>query len=44
MKRRWGKTLLADPYYNPNLSLLHEQVRLAFPPRVVKPWKQAAAG
>jgi GT2 family glycosyltransferase len=44
MKRRWGKALLADPYYNPNLSLLHEQVRLAFPPRVTKPWKQAATG
>ena len=21
MKRRWGRALLHDPYYNPNLSL-----------------------
>ena len=24
MKRRWGSALLHDPYYNPNLTLDHE--------------------
>jgi GT2 family glycosyltransferase len=42
MQRRWGDQLLADPYYNPNLSLdpllLWEP---AFPPRVRHPWRPA---
>jgi GT2 family glycosyltransferase len=44
MQRRWGDQLLADPYYNPNLSLdpllLWEP---AFPPRVRRPWRPAEA-
>ena len=39
MKRRWGKTLENDPYYNPNLTLLTEDFAFAFPPRALKPWK-----
>lgn len=42
MQRRWGDHLLADPYYNLNLSLdpmiLWEP---AFPPRVRYPWSSA---
>ena len=44
MHRRWGDQLLADPCYNPNLSLdpllLWEP---AFPPRVGRPWSPAEA-
>ena len=42
MKRRWGATLQNDPYYNPNLRLEPPEFRLAFPPRVAKPWRRAA--
>lgn len=38
MKKRWGKLLEEDPCYNPNLTILHEDFSLAFPPRVKKPW------
>jgi O-antigen biosynthesis protein len=38
MKRRWGTALVEDPFYNPNLSLVHENPGLSFPPRIVKPW------
>ncbi len=38
MKLRWAKVLLEDPYYNPNLTLLHEDFGFAYPPRVEKPW------
>lgn len=38
MQERWGDSLLADPYYNPNLTLDAENFGLAFPPRTVKPW------
>ena len=41
MIRRWGSQLLADPFYNPNLTLSHEDFSLAFPPRVEKPWREA---
>jgi GT2 family glycosyltransferase len=45
MHRRWGDQLLADPYYNLNLSLdpllLWEP---AFPPRLGRPWSAAEAG
>ncbi len=34
MKDRWGPKLLNDPSYNPNLTLLHEDLSLAWPPRV----------
>ena len=38
MKDTWSEALLADPYYNPNLSLGEELFSLAFPPRLQKPW------
>lgn len=34
MKETWGESLLADPAYNPNLSLDSEDFALAYPPRV----------
>ena len=34
MRARWGERLLADPHYNPNLTLETEDFALAFPPRV----------
>jgi len=34
LHRRWGHLLSADPSYNPNLSLAHETLPLAWPPRV----------
>ena len=40
MKKRWGDALRHDPLYNRNLSLEYEDYRLAFPPRVEKPWRQ----
>lgn len=39
MKKRWGASLLKDPYYNPNLSIFSEDFALSFPPRLSKPWK-----
>ncbi len=39
MKTRWADVLLEDPYYNPNLTLLHEDFGFAYPPRVEKPWR-----
>jgi GT2 family glycosyltransferase len=41
MQRRWGGSLQADPFYNPNLSLDGELFRLAFPPRVPPPEQRA---
>ncbi len=38
MHDRWGATLTADPFYNPNLTLDSSDFALAFPPRVAKPW------
>jgi glycosyltransferase involved in cell wall biosynthesis/2-polyprenyl-3-methyl-5-hydroxy-6-metoxy-1,4-benzoquinol methylase len=38
MERRWGRRLVSDPYYSPNLSLFSERHELAWPPRAVKPW------
>ena len=38
MRERWQARIAADPYYNPNLSLAHDDFRLAVPPRSVKPW------
>ncbi|MDD2466581.1 MAG: glycosyltransferase [Desulfobulbus sp.] len=34
MQERWGKALLNDPAYSPNLTLDHEDFSLAWPPRV----------
>jgi O-antigen biosynthesis protein len=39
MERRWGDVLADDPYYSPNHSLELPGFRLAFPPRVEKPWQ-----
>jgi GT2 family glycosyltransferase len=33
LRRRWGKWLDDDPSYSPNLSLAHESLSLAWPPR-----------
>lgn len=38
MRERWEARIAADPFYNPNLSLSHDDFRLAVPPRVIKPW------
>nr|MBA3883111.1 glycosyltransferase [Chthoniobacterales bacterium] len=40
-REKWGHLLEADPFYNPNLSVeSNQEFKLAFPPRVQKPWKQ----
>ena len=39
MQKRWGRTLVEDPYYNPNLSLEKHDVVLGFPPSGTRPWK-----
>ncbi|MGI8430870.1 MAG: glycosyltransferase family 2 protein [Chthoniobacterales bacterium] len=39
MNAKWGETLRADPFYNPNLSLDEELFTPAFPPRLTQPWK-----
>ena len=33
MKQRWGAALRSDSTYNPNLTLIREDVSLAWPPR-----------
>jgi O-antigen biosynthesis protein len=33
LQRRWGTCIENDPSYNPNLSLAHESLSLAWPPR-----------
>jgi GT2 family glycosyltransferase len=33
LQQRWGKWMEDDPSYNPNLSLAHESLSLAWPPR-----------
>jgi hypothetical protein len=43
MRQRWGEALRQDPFYNPNLTLEHEDFSLAFPPRVAKPWHRLDA-
>lgn len=40
MQERWGEALRGDPFHHPSLSLEHSGVELAFPPRVVFPWRQ----
>ena len=37
MKSRWGSRLQADPYYNPNLTLLDESFSLAPRSRALDP-------
>lgn len=34
MRKRWGKLLMADPAYSPNLTLNHGDFSLAWPPRI----------
>jgi GT2 family glycosyltransferase len=40
--KRWGPLIQNDPAYNPNLSLGEKRFELAFPPRVISPWKKPA--
>lgn len=42
MVSRWGGVLLADPCYNPNLTLSRFDFSLAWPPRTHKPWREPA--
>lgn len=34
MKKKWGRILANDPYYNPNLTIVSEGFSFAYPPRV----------
>jgi len=38
MKKRWKKTLLHDPFYNPNLTYGRPNFRLSHAPMVDRPW------
>jgi GT2 family glycosyltransferase len=38
VQRRWGRQLLQDPFFSPNLSLDTVGIQPAFPPRVTRPW------
>lgn len=40
MRTRWGAALESDPFYSPNLSLTSVQADLAWPPRMVPPWRK----
>lgn len=40
LRTRWGPLLDDDPAYNPNLTLESEHFGLAWPPRVVSPWRR----
>lgn len=42
MRLRWGHILDRDPYFSPNLSRHDLSPRLAFPPAVRAPWRDAA--
>ncbi|WP_207461058.1 glycosyltransferase [Azospirillum sp. SYSU D00513] len=39
MREHWAHVAATDPYYNPNLTLEAEDYGLAWPPRVVPPWR-----
>jgi GT2 family glycosyltransferase len=39
LRERWGRLLLDDPAYSPNLSLDSEHPSPAVPPRVKRPWR-----
>jgi hypothetical protein len=44
MQARWREQLLADPHYNPNLSLDGRELwEPAFPPRAAYPWRRSPA-
>ncbi|CAA0113956.1 Uncharacterised protein [Starkeya nomas] len=38
MRRRWGELLVNDPFHNPNFTNYTAELRLAFPPRRLRPW------
>jgi len=40
LKKRWPGVIRHDPFYNPNLTIDAEDFGLAFPPRVVRPWRR----
>ncbi|RYH31258.1 MAG: glycosyl transferase family 2, partial [Alcaligenaceae bacterium] len=40
MRKRWGKVMLNDPFYSPNLNYQRPDFTLAALPRVVRPWIQ----
>jgi len=45
MRKKWRHVLEADPAYNPNLSIeSNQQFKLAFPPRISKPWREIPVG
>ena len=39
MRRRWGRRVRHDPFYNPNLSYQQPDFSLSDAPRVKKPWR-----
>jgi len=39
LKTRWPDVIRHDPFYNPNLTIDAEDFGLAYPPRVVRPWR-----
>jgi len=39
MLKRWGDILVRDPYYNPNLTLQHEDFRISSHPKLHQPWQ-----
>lgn len=43
MSIRWGDKLEDDPFYNPNLTVLFDDFRIANSPRWKKPWLVASA-
>ncbi len=40
MREKWRDFLTNDPAYNPNLSINYPMFSLAYPPRVIRPWKK----
>jgi GT2 family glycosyltransferase len=38
MRRRWGRRMRHDPFYNPNLSYQQTDFSLSYAPRVKRPW------
>ena len=40
MRERWGGALAADPYYNPNLTVVDESFALASRSRAEAPWRR----
>ena len=43
LKQRWGRKLLEDPAYNPNLSVDAEDCPVAWPPRAPRPWRKTGS-